>query len=84
MAAKEETVCSFQEIVLVHCDFKPRITASLSWSYKATSVQTKHRRTMQVSACVKSGAENEVKISPQGGPRSLRLEKVDSKIVKQQ
>ena len=47
MSAKEEIVCSFQEIVLAHCGFKPRIAASLSWSYTATSVQTKHRRTSQ-------------------------------------
>ena len=38
---------SFQEIVLAHCGFKPRIAASLSWSYTATSVQTKHRHTSQ-------------------------------------
>lgn len=47
MSAKEEIVCSFQEIVLAHWGFKPRIAASLSWSYTATSVQTKHRRTSQ-------------------------------------
>ena len=47
MSAKEEIVCSFQYIVLAHCGFKPRIAASLSWSYTATSVQTKHRRTSQ-------------------------------------
>ena len=47
MSAKEETVCSFQEIVLAHYGFKPRIAASLSWSYTATSVQAKHRRTSQ-------------------------------------
>ena len=47
MSAKGEIVCSFQEIVLAHCGFKPRIAASLSWSYTATSVQTKHRRTSQ-------------------------------------
>ena len=33
MAAKEENACFFQEIVLAHGDFKPRIAASLSWSY---------------------------------------------------
>ena len=47
MSAKEETVCFLQEIVLALCGFKPRIAASLSWSYTATSVQTKHRHTSQ-------------------------------------
>ena len=54
MSAKEETVCSFQEIVLAHCGFKPRIAASLSWSYTATSVQAKHRRTSQRFRLVRS------------------------------
>ena len=57
MSAKEEIVCSFQEIVLAYCGFKPRIAASLSWSYTATSVQTQHRHTSQR---LRSGAENEV------------------------
>ena len=47
MSAKEETVCSFQKNVLALCGFIPRIAASLSWSYTATSMQTKHRRTGQ-------------------------------------
>ena len=47
MSAKEEIVCSFQEIVLALCSFKPRIAASLSRSYTATSVQMKHRPTSQ-------------------------------------
>ena len=43
-------------------------------------LQCKRSTGAQVIACVKLGAENEVEISPQGRPCSLRLEKVESKI----
>ena len=39
MAAKEETVFPFQEIVVDHCGLKPRIAASLTWSYTENVVR---------------------------------------------
>ena len=65
-SAKEETVCSFQEIFLAHCGFKPRIAASLSWSYSATSVQAKHRRTSQRLRLVMQVPKMKWKLNPKG------------------
>ena len=63
MAAKDETVFPFQEIVLDQCGFKPKIAASLTWSYTASSVQTKHGRTSQRYLAL-TGVGNEMEILP--------------------